>query len=272
MTLIKRLLGLFGHSKPSSEDDGPAHQFHVPDDFPFRLVTVPSAEAFETWKRLAEDPDTTPIIVGSDLDLQRAMESFDADLSVEDTLALAADLSHPQSLIERRDAVRKALAEQVKGTPDAHLLEGDRVPEPTDPELLGTWPSKAEPQNELYRLQDLQRGGRIRRAHIVVLPTADATEAPAWLRFGGWNDCPAPEYLVAALRDWRDRYGAVPVVISSDVMEVMVSRRPESREEALDLAIEQYRVCEDIVVQGTQTISALAATLAISDFWFFWWD
>ena len=40
----------------------------------------------------------------------------------------------------------------------------------------------------------------------------------------------------------------------------------------MDLAWEQYLYCQDIVVQGCETIANLAATLLNSPFWYFWWD
>jgi hypothetical protein len=89
---------------------------------------------------------------------------------------------------------------------------------------------------------------------------------------GGWNACPAPEYHVAALPSWHERYGAELVAIGGDVIELRVSRRPAGRIEALTLAREMYLYDEDIVSQGTETFAMLAATLMASDWWFFRWD
>ena len=92
------------------------------------------------------------------------------------------------------------------------------------------------------------------------------------MKWGGWNDCPSAEYHVAALKAWHDRYGAELVGLSGDVMNLHVTRRPGSREAALDLAREQYLYCADIVDQGVETLSALAATLMANSWWYFWWD
>ena len=77
---------------------------------------------------------------------------------------------------------------------------------------------------------------------------------------------------MAHLRGWRDAYGAKLVSITRDTIELKVDRRPASREEALELARQHFAYCPDIVLQGTQTIEALAASLMQSDWWFFWWD
>jgi hypothetical protein len=69
---------------------------------------------------------------------------------------------------------------------------------------------------------DLRSGAPLPRAHIVILPTDDWTTIPAYLRWGNWNGCPAPEYHVAAFRSWRDRYGAELVGLSHDVVNIRV--------------------------------------------------
>jgi hypothetical protein len=60
--------------------------------------------------------------------------------------------------------------------------------------------------------------------------------------------------------------------MSSDVLEFRVARSPTTREAAVELADEQYSYCPDIVTQGCETISNLAASLVNARVWFFWWD
>jgi hypothetical protein len=97
-------------------------------------------------------------------------------------------------------------------------------------------------------------------------------EAPAYLGFGGWNDCPAPEIQVAALHDWFDRFGAVPAVMTADVMECVVGRPPMTEPESLALAADQWLFCDDIVSQGCMSIHRLGIELWRSPKWYFWWD
>ena len=77
---------------------------------------------------------------------------------------------------------------------------------------------------------------------------------------------------VAVHRKWREEYGAQIVGISGDTINMRVSRRPATREEALALAREQFLYCSDLVLQGTETLEVLAASLMESDWWYFWWD
>jgi Domain of unknown function (DUF4253) len=135
----------------------------------------------------------------------------------------------------------------------------------------GEWPSGPLPPLGLT-VAGRSDGDPFPTVHIVLVPTQDWTEIPAYLRWGGWNECPEPEVHVAALRSWRDRYGVELIGLSHDVMNLRTARRPATREEAMALAREQYAYCNDIVDQGTQTLAPLAAYLMEHEWWFFWWD
>jgi len=135
---------------------------------------------------------------------------------------------------------------------------------------LGRWPSKAESLPGLSVALDYR--GPKKKVYVALIETDDWTTIPAHLYYGGWNACPQPEYHVAALRSWRDRYGAELVGLGADRMDLRVARRPQARAEALDLAREHYAYCNDIVDQGFGTLSKLAACLMANDWWGFWWD
>jgi len=137
---------------------------------------------------------------------------------------------------------------------------------------LGVWPDWPPQSPGLTVATDLTGGKPLDKVHIALIPTKDWTEIPAYLRWGGWNDCPGPEYHVAALRSWRDRYGVELIGVSGDSLNLRASRRPATHEEAIALAREQYAYCTDIIEQGAQTLSVLAAQLYYDNWWFFWWD
>ena len=108
--------------------------------------------------------------------------------------------------------------------------------------------------------------------HIALIPTNDPTAIPAYMRWGNWNACPPPAYHVAALRAWRDNYGAELIGLGSDVINLRVSRKPATRDEALDLARIQHVYCNDLIDQGVGSYRAQAFQLLAHDWWFFWWD
>lgn len=111
-------------------------------------------------------------------------------------------------------------------------------------------------------------GGNLVLAEI---PAEHPWEIFAWMPFGGWNDCPSDEELMAAAKYWFEQYGAVPAVLTRDGLEFDLPA-PVPKERAMELAMEQYTFCSDIVDQGCESIGALADTLWQSSKWFFWWD
>lgn len=140
---------------------------------------------------------------------------------------------------------------------------------------IGEWPSQPLSAKDMQGLTvtlDWRTGRPYEEVYIGVIPTSDWTEIPAHLSFGGWNACPSPEWHVAALRYWREKWGARLVALSHDVMELRVEERPKTRDEAITLAREQYDYCSDIVDQGVGDIASLAHYLMASEWWYFWWD
>jgi hypothetical protein len=136
----------------------------------------------------------------------------------------------------------------------------------------GDWPAQPATTD---RLPSSVFDTLTQRAHdclLAVVATADPTTVPAYLQFGGFNSCPSSAVHVAFLRDWNRRFGAVPICVTHDVIEIWVPRPPLSREEAMSLAGELARYAPDIVHQGTQTVGRLAMELWQSPYWYFWWD
>ena len=76
---------------------------------------------------------------------------------------------------------------------------------------------------------------------------------------------------MAVSKYWFESYGAVPALMTHDVLEYVLPA-PVSREKSVELALEQYAYCADIVDQGVETVGRLADGLAQSTVWFFWWD
>jgi hypothetical protein len=132
------------------------------------------------------------------------------------------------------------------------------------------WPAdKAKPQRFGFHTLKQLKG---KPAVMLLVRLEHSYEIPAYLGFGGWNDCPGPAVQVAMLREWRKEYGAVAVCVTGDVLECVVPRSPQTEEAAMKLAAEQWIFCEDIVGQGTQSVRALAMEIWKSPTWFFWWD
>jgi len=274
--------------------------------FPFERLEVSGADALQEWERLKTAGRGAPVVVGNDEDLgfiagglyaNSRGSSSGPDLA---KILLASDqLIHPDDLRALRHAEEDEAEEWVRRwceenpdscgkdstiyedkkagvtvsviTPGHFAREGYEEPEPP----VGEWPAGPMSSERLPRLTIAQRylvGPFYEKVHIVLVPTDDWTTIPAHLRWGGWNANPTPEYHVAALRSWRDRFGAELVGLGPASMNIRVARRPETRDQALALAREQYDYCNEIVDQGFQTFSNLGAALKSHDWWFFWWD
>ena len=108
---------------------------------------------------------------------------------------------------------------------------------------------------------------------LAKIPVQNPWEVFAYLPFGGWNECPDTPSLMAAAKHWYEKYGAVPAVMTHDVLEFILPK-PVGGDEAMELALEQYVFCSDIVNQGPEdaTVGWLADMLRQSTVWFFWWD
>lgn len=231
--------------------------------FPFELHEVTGKEAMAKWQELKTANKGVPVVLSGDRNLENLLEpfipgamhpGFSAERPVEAILAAAEKIRFPEDLF----AMRKAEADRYS----VEVQEG----------TLGEWPADVGAGPELTVAIDILSGKPFDKVYVALIPTDDWTTIPAYLRWGAWNENPGPEWHVAALRSWRDRYGVELVGVSSDVLNLTVARKPQSRDEAIALAREQYAYCSDIVEQGVGTISHLAKSLMVFDWWFFWWD
>jgi len=273
-------------------------------NFPFELVATTGDKALEKWSELKSAGRGIPVVVGCDDEkhpFENLLIPFDTDRpegtppprSVEEVLKMAEGIRFPADLAafkeaENRDATRW-LMERLGASPDFPLPEivvtengktrtlsreetlAAVLPDRRGPPI-GEWPTSTNPSMGLSVAYELLSGLPCPKVQIALIPTDDWTTIPAHLRWGGWNACPRAEYHVAALRTWRDRYGAELVGLSFDTMNLRVKTKPGTREEALALARDQYVYCTDIVDQGVDTLRALAFDLMSNDWWYFWWD
>jgi hypothetical protein len=232
---------------------------------PYERVAVPGEQALVEWERLKAAGRGWPVIVGTDDDLERIADQFSLDdPTVQGAEVPGMDLRSPAEIL--------AAAEHIAFPDDLRHWPGAYQPEDLDAPV-GNWPSTlgTNPPGPSMATDPLS-GRPHARVHILLIPARFSWEVPAWLRWGGWNACPPPEYHVAALRRWHGRHGAELIGMNGDTLNLRAARRPQTREEAMTLAREQYGYCPDIVDQGVESLSALAATLMASDWWYFWWD
>jgi hypothetical protein len=239
--------------------------------FPYEIVETNGESALATWEELKNAGRGAPVVLGEE-DLGNLLLPFDpterARLKpIEEILAAAEAINFPDDLRKRRrDEYAAAMMALKKIASLADFKDEEREAP------LGDWPTETSYGWGLSVVYDFATRQPRPTVHIALIPTDDPTAIPAYMQWGNWNECPPPAYHVAALRAWRDRYGAELIGLGADTINLRVSRKPATREEALELARAQYVYCNDIIDQGVGSYRALAAGLMASDWWFFWWD
>lgn len=166
-------------------------------------------------------------------------------------------------------AKRLSAAQLAEWADSTGVYQSDEGPEQEDRD----WPTKPPPgEPAFFTLRRDDSARAVKTAHLALVPVDHAWESIQRLGFGGFNECPRPSLLAALFREWQHRYGAVPVVITSDIIECFVARPPKTKAAASRLALEHWLTCEDLVMQGTMSVAGLARQLWRRPTWYFWWD
>lgn len=220
---------------------------------PYEIASCPGESALHHLEKLREEgrrDGFTAIFLGREDDVEGLAENRECTkTSPEESLQQAATLD-----------VDRWLQERFAGDPEQFASE------------MGHWPLMTPKAGSIMAHLDVLSGRPRGDVYIAKIPTAESWQAPAYIGMGGWNECPDDAVLTALAKRWHERFGAEIVSITHDIMEFSVTNPPRTKEQALELAKEQFIVCSDIVTQGVETISALAATLLNSNYWYFWWD
>lgn len=255
------LFDMFRKQHPKQETPAPDEMTRaIAEHLPYPYKVMPSGLTRETLTNIYREvrevglrDGFTPVLVPADDVLEEYFSILEEDgYSVEKTLKQAA-------VLDGKEILEKRLA-------DCTNPEEDYGVDLEAPDFVGEL-SDGGSMDSLSVLETA-RGSTLL---MFLLPTDKPWEAAAYIPFGGWNDCPVPEEMTAVLRYWYETWGAVPAVITHDVLE-MVLPSPIPEAQVWDVAKEQFSFTTDCVFQGMGTLGALADTLRQSTVWFFWWD
>lgn len=232
----------------------PVARDEPPPDFAYPLVAVSGASAVKEWRRLNAEWRTegaSAVLLGDRAEVEQ--------LTKNQTLNEAT----PAMILENAAKISAATFFEQRLQ---ECTEDGSLPDAAD------WPPEPVSGHELCAHTHISNQEPKTTVYLAKIPTAKSWEIPAFLGYGGWNDCPAAEQQVAVLKVWSEKYGIEIYSVLGDIMECVAARSPENMDEALTLAREQFLFCTDIVNQGTETIELLAASLKASPNWYFWWD
>lgn len=251
--MLDALKRLFGQTAPTAATTAPAVPLSPTADLPFPHLLVPGKTALTTWEGLHGKGLGYPLLMGEHKDLHLLLENREqSEDSPAAILAAAATID-----LAAWESERVAADPEYYRLPPADQAIGEDLP--LAKTALGV------------HLDVLTRRPK-REVVIGLLPVTESWEVPAWLKIGGWNECPPPEVHVVMFRHWEQQYGARVASVTGDVIEFTVERPPTTDADAMALARQQYVYCPDIVDQGVETVANLAASLKGAKVWFFWWD
>jgi Domain of unknown function (DUF4253) len=233
-------------------------------------LTVGGTEAINLWNYLRQLNDEShyyPLLLGGEEEIEKHQEYWERFAVPENEIieidAVSAVINRASTLDAEKwfcDRAQEMYADEF----DEEVEDRDPLEAITNG-ILGDWNGDIFP-SENFTIPALET------VMIALIPTQICWHIPAYLNFGGWNSCPIPEEHICLMKKWYEIYGAEVVGMTHDTIEMRVIKPPLDEKTAMSLAKEQYLYCNDIVDQGTQTLSALVSTLIECSVWYFWWD
>lgn len=215
--------------------------------------------SYEESMKRGKTEGFTPVLVPVDDTLEDFFSILKEDgYSLEDVLKKDIDASEGKRFLEQRF--------------DEYCSDMEEDFEMTLEEFIGEYDDEPKCIDRYSSFWDYQTNAVVETI-LFEVPTRNPWELVAYVPFGGWNECPEVEEMLAVCKYWYQKYGAVPVTISHDVLEMSVPS-PIAESDALELAKEHYAFTPDRVDQGTGTgtLSEVAECLKVSKIWYFWWD
>jgi len=214
------------------------------------FLPVPGLEVISYWERmrgLVEQTGYWPIII-EELDSQlEMMEEYDYEPGT------ASEIIAASQQIKAKEWLKNRFEHAGDG------FEGFQYPR-------GIWPEKPMPKLGFLIADDHET------RYLALLPTSQSWQGPAYLKFGNWGYCPAPEEHASVFKRWGEQYGAEIAWVEYDTLEARVLRPPRNQADAIRLAEEHYAYCPQVVYGGPGTIEGLAGELLDSPIWSFWWE
>lgn len=178
-------------------------------------------------------------------------------------------LTHPLPDAHMVLAAREAMAAELDDEEEAEFFEEDnedwqsteREDGPGEELSVGRLPGLKQ-----MRLQDA-RGSLL----LAEIPVQSPWEVFAFVPFGGWNDVPSPEEVMAVSRHWYEHYRARPAVIGFDFLEFDLPE-PVSPDHTEAVVKDHLAFAPEFFSMGVMDEKIMAQQLADMQSWFFWWD
>ena len=111
-------------------------------------------------------------------------------------------------------------------------------------------------------------------AEIILLeiPAVYPAEVFAYLPFGGWEDVPSAEDMLALAQYWYERDAAIPAVIAANYLEFYTSEPTTTLRDTEILALEQGMISRALKPTSYDDLSCVVKSLYNKPAWFMWWE
>jgi hypothetical protein len=234
---------------------------------PFFSLQTEGTKAVELWERaraLTEHTGFWPLIAGEEEHLTALKDNYEMEIGLDGENNVSAVTLN---LINGGEALNLDEWLQSRVSEDESCARCDQGDWPID------LPSRGSRNLALTHRYDYSAGSEkpFARVFLLFLPVTVSWQVPAFLRLGGWNQCPQTKAHIAIARAWQKRYGAEIISTTSNIVEMSVNNPPKTKDESLKVAREQFLYCSDLIHRKHKTLSALAATLIDAHTWSFWW-
>ena len=228
--------------------------------YPYQIFSTESTyeevmDAYEKAVLQGQLEGYTPVLVPADTVLEEYFGILKDDGYVLEDI-LKTELESGEELLKKR------FKEYTDDEADGFDME----------EFIGEFDGGPMEVDSYTAFQDYRTRG-ITETILFKVPTTKPWELAAYVPFGGWNECPGVEEMMAICKYWFEKYGAVPVTISHDVMEMRIPELVPEKD-SMEVAKEHFAFTPDRVFQCTETgtLAEVAACIAASKIWYFWWD
>ena len=240
--------------------------------FPSMTDDDPIMSAYNYAKRESVKEGFVPVLIKADDEIlwECLIMNSDPDSDGEDDFAFDPDkvAEYRKKMLSAPVENSKAVLEEMIGQRKEEAEDDDMD---WDEEILG----EMEGGYDNRRFSSYWNSDNNMTYPLILakIPVKNPWEIFAYLPFGGWNECPNTPELMAVAKYWFEQYGAVPAVMTHDELEFLLPV-PVSEKEAVNVAVELYGFCPDVIDQGPEeaTVGALADVLRQSTVWYFWWD
>lgn len=267
------------------------------------ISVIPKQQINPTLQTLRAEGLVVPVLIGLDSDVERLAEcQAHREQPLPEILAKASSIDVEALFATRELHWREAHRHEVEGilrhaaeTPGSfsddtgraiiadyrRMLAASEFRVNRREDVLGQWPLKPLAAPDLTRelsswsfkawpeIGEIVEGPGART--IALVPVREDAHVFAFFSVGGWDDSPTPAEHVAVFRYWAARYDIELYQIDDRRWVASVAAPPETREEALELAWQQFFYCPSLLDHGPRNVSALAALLHNGLSWGFWW-